>query len=53
MGLIREGVREGRLRDLPEPVLLSVLMGAISVPALMFTCLRMPERFFRKEHVRG
>ena len=39
MGLIRDGVRDGRLRDLPEPVLLSVLMGAISVPALMFTLL--------------
>lgn len=37
LGLIKEGVRAGQLRDLPEPLILSLLMGVVSTPNIMAT----------------
>lgn len=37
LGLIKEGVRAKELRDLPEPLVLGLLMGVISTPNIMAT----------------
>ncbi|TPW20642.1 MAG: TetR family transcriptional regulator [Elusimicrobia bacterium] len=37
LGLIKEGVRAKELRDLPEPLVLALLMGVISTPNIMAT----------------
>ena len=37
LGLIKEGVRAKELRDLPEPLILGLLMGVISTPNIMAT----------------
>lgn len=37
LGIFKEGVRAGQFRDLPEPLVLSLLMGGISTPNIMAT----------------
>jgi len=37
LGLIKEGVRAGQIRDLPEPLVLALLMGVVSTPNIMAT----------------
>lgn len=37
LGLIKEGVQAGEFRDLPDPLVLGLLMGGISAPNIMAT----------------
>lgn len=37
LGLVKEGIRAGEFRNVPEPLILALLMGAISTPTIMAT----------------